>query len=116
MQTTPTLTSAPPAQRPGQSPLRFLYALFARLQAVDGPRMETDLGLEALEEHSAEISQCSAASVKVESGLDRFAAQYHAALADGVIDARENQQLTRAMHGLKRQAHAAIEKIGALQG
>ena len=98
-----------------QSPLRFLYALTARLRSVDGPRMETDLQIEALDEMSAGLAGCSAASACTESAVDGFCRLRREAFSDGKITPAELRTLDRALLGLKHNAHTTTKKIESLR-
>jgi len=98
-------TTNPPSTVAPAGALRFLYALMTRLRTLDGPRLETDLALEALDEHRQALAQAAITAREHEGALCRYCRLAAEAMADGVITLRERATLLRAQLALRRTAH-----------
>jgi len=103
---------APQASPP---PFRLLRTLITRLVTVDGPRLETDLATELLDEHGQAIDTAADTSRRSEGLVERLRRHVTEFLADGRIDPRERRILAADQRDLARATHATTEQINSLK-
>jgi hypothetical protein len=92
-----------------------LRTLITRLVTVDGPRLETDLATDLLDEHGEAINAAADTSRRTEGLVERQRRHCTEFLADGHINPRERRILAADQRALAEATHATTEKIEGLK-